>query len=600
MYRIRTASGQEQLYRSIQELTAGVQRGEVTAEAEIYHQRSERWLSIQTHPHYKMAADGGATTPRSQRLKLTRPATPAPTSGVRPTPPAAQQPGQTDLEELNRLLVLLDPLPTPAQRAEPEPPAVPPALSLVRSGPAPVPSMSADDQPQFGTMLRLEDLEPMPKAEPPQKQQLPEALEVIRDDRVLPDEEPATVTAALEPVETAAEFVSSDFGLPVEIRLDEIPVPDVVLAAEPELEQAPDFIGAEASILPAEESPVPVDFAPVPAPEYVASESIPSSYETPEPTAEPEPIARRRKPMLYVAAAAVIAMLIFAFMSRQSNGNEGMVTLASATAPSAGLTAAPSQPAHTTPDSPPTTLTATPVPVRATHDAGPATRDSVVPGPVLPSAPSIDLSGAGTDRVDAGPAQPRAASGEAAALARSYASAYTGLERDFNAQMGRSGLVRLFSQTQLTTTDGLTGARSALDAAATAVRQYHAREAAIERAYQDSARSIERAGVAGADLRDWMTHPVLKESQEAAGESVRLIGQIDAAFALLQSQAGHYRVEGTTIRFDDADAAARYTDLQSWITRRMEHWSGQPASSVPTTLQPLLDGIGLTRLPATR
>jgi len=594
MYRIRTASGQEQLYRSIQELTAGVQRGEVTADAEIYHQRSERWLSVQTHPHYKMAVDGGATTPRSPRLKLTRPATPAPTSGVRPTPPAAQQPGQTDLEELNRLLVLLDPLPTPAQRAEPEPPA----LALVRSGPAPVPPMSVDDQPQFGTMLRLEDLEPMPKAEPPQKP--PQALEVIRDDRLLPDEEPVTVTAAPEPVEAAAEFVPADFGLPVEIHLDEIPVPEVELTAEPELEQAPDFISAEASILPAEDSPVPVDFAPVPAPEYVPSESIPSFYEAPELVEAPESPARRRTPMLYVAAAAVIAMLIFALMSRQANGNDGMVTLASATAPSAGLTAAPGQPAQAPPTSLPTKLTATPVPVRATPDAGPASRDSVVPGPVLPSAPSIDLSGAGTDRVDAGPAQPRAATGEAASLARSYASAYTTLERDFNAQMGRSGLVRLFSQTQLTTTDGLAGARSALDAAATAVRQYHAREAAIERAYQDSARSIERAGAAGADLRDWMTHPILKESQEAAGESVRLIGQIDAAFALLQSQTGHYRVEGTTIRFDDADAAARYTDLQSWITRRMEHWSGQPASSVPTTLQPLLEGIGLTRLPATR
>jgi hypothetical protein len=244
----------------------------------------------------------------------------------------------------------------------------------------------------------------------------------------------------------------------------------------------------------------------------------------------------------------------------------------------------------------PTKLTATPVPSRP----APAARDSAQPESVLPSAPSIDVSGAGTAEVVAGTSQPRAASGAAAALARGYASAYAALERDFSAQMDRSGLVRLFSQTQLTTADGLAGARSALDAASAAIRQYHAREATIERTYQDSARSIERAGAAGADLRDWMTHPVLKESQEAAGESVRLIGQIDAAFALLQSQAGHYRVEGTTIRFDDADAAARYTDLQSWITRRMEHWSGQPASSVPTTLEPLLEGIGLTRLPATR
>jgi hypothetical protein len=97
-----------------------------------------------------------------------------------------------------------------------------------------------------------------------------------------------------------------------------------------------------------------------------------------------------------------------------------------------------------------------------------------------------------------------------------------------------------------------------------------------------------------------MTHASLKESQEAAGEGARLIGQIDAVFALLQAQSGRYRIEGSLIRFDNSDAAARYADLQSWITRRLEHWSGQPASSVPTTVQPLLEGIGLTRLPASR
>jgi hypothetical protein len=594
MYRIRLASGQEQVYRSIQELTAGVQRGEVNAEAEIYHQRTERWLSIQSHPHYKMAAEGGAAA-RPPRLKLTRPSSPAPTSSVRPTP-VAQQPGQTDLEELNRLLVLLDPLPTPAQRVEP---AAPPSLALVPKAPSPVPPMSSDAQPVFGTMLRLEDLEPMPKAEllPP----VTETLEVIRDARVVHEEEPAPVAPAPTPVESIEEIAPADLGLPIEIQLDEIPVPEVEALSDVDLELSPDFLSGEDSILPVETSHVPLAVAPVPAPfasSYAAAEYAPSHVESHDVAAHAEPNSRRRKPMLFIAAAAVLALIVYAFMSWKSNGTEGMVTLASATAPPTGLAAAPSQPAPVEADPLPTKLTATP----ATAKPAPASagRDSIESSPVLPSAPSIDLSGTGAEQVVAGPGQSHKGSGDAAALARGYAASYAALERDFNTQMDRSGLVRLFSQTQLTTTDGLAGARSALDAASTAIRQYHAREAAIERAYQDSARSIERSGASGADLRDWMTHPVLKESQEAAGEGVRLIGQIDAAFALLQSQSGRYRVEGTTIRFDDADAAARYTDLQSWITRRMEHWSGQPASSVPTTLEPLLEGIGLTRLPATR
>lgn len=592
MYRIRTAAGQEQVYRSIQELTAGVQRGEVTAEAEIYHQRTERWLSIQSHPHYKMAAEGGPAV-RPSRLKLTRPSSPVATSGVRPTPPAAQQPADTDLEELNRLLVLLDPLPSPAQRAEPIAPAAPPALSLVAPSPAPVPPVSADDQPVFGTMLRLEDLEPMPKPE-----SLPPVLEVIRDDRVVSEEEPVPEAAAPAPIEVIEEIAPADLGLPIEIRLDEIPVPEVEMVADADLEQAHDFMSAEESIVPVEETEADAQVLPATRPAAFAPvESAPSYFDAPEPVLQPAPVTRRRKPMLFVAAAAVIALLAYAFMSWNSDGNEGMVTLASATAPSSGLAAAPTEPVPADPEPLPTRLTATPAASRGTPAAA---RDSVQQAPVLPSAPSIDLSGAGTDQVVAGTGPSRSGTGDAAALARGYASAYAALDREFSVQMDRTGLVRLFSQTQLTTANGLAGARSALDAAGAAVRQYHAREASIERAYQDSARTVERAGASAADLRDWMTHPVLKESQEEAGESVRLIGQIDAVFALLQSQSGHYRVDGNNIRFDDADAAARYTDLQSWITRRMEHWSGQPASSVPTTLQPLLEGIGLTRLPATR
>jgi hypothetical protein len=591
MYRIRTAAGQEQVYRSIQELTAGVQRGEVTAEAEIYHQRTERWLSIQSHPHYKMAAEGG-TAARPSRLKLTRPSSPVATSGVRPTPPAAQQPGGTDLEELNRLLVLLDPLPTPAQRAEPAAPA-PPALSLIAPSPAPIPPVSADDQPVFGTMLRLEDLEPMPKPE-----SSPPVLEVIRDDRVVSEEEPVPEAAAPTPIEVVEEIAPTDLGLPIEIRLDEIPVPEVEMVADADLEQANDFMSAEASVVPVEarEDDAPAVQAMRPA-AVAPVESARSYADAPEPVLHLAPVTRRRKPMLFVAAAAVIALLAFAFMNWNSDGNEGMVTLASATAPSSGLAATPTEPTPADPEPLPARLTATPVASRGTSAAA---RDSVQQAPILPSAPSIDLSGAGTDQVVAGMGPSRSGTGDAAALARGYAAAYAALDREFSAQMDRTGLVRLFSQTQLTTANGLAGARSALDAAGAAVRQYHAREASIERAYQDSARTVERAGASAADLRDWMTHPVLKESQEEAGESGRLIGQIDAVFALLQSQAGHYRVDGNTIRFDDADAAARYTDLQSWITRRMEHWSGQPASSVPTTLQPLLEGIGLTRLPTTR
>ncbi len=593
MYRIRLVSGKEQIYPSIQELTAGVQRGEVTAEAEIYHQRSERWLSIESHPHFRMAQEGGTAT-RTSRLKFTRPSSPVPTSSVLPTP-VAQKPDQGDLEELNRLLVLLDPLPMPAQRPEPAPPVAPapPELTLLRPEPADQPTSSDD----FGTMLRLEDLELLPEPEPVDAVSVP--VDVIRDQRILSDEtEPAE--APVPAVEPVAEFVDaiapSDLGLPIEIHLDEIPVADVEPIEEPEevvaVESAPSVLEVdepEPYALAIEAAPVEGAYAALPADD--ASDPAVPAY-------------RRFSPMLYIAAAALIAAAVFAFTSGGSDSDQSMVTLASATAPQA---AAPPPAPDSTPATPTSSVG---FPVPASGSSAPKTPvagspagtalDSEPASGILPSAPMIDLPSGGADRVSAGTAAPRGNSGGGAELAKGYARTYAVLGAEFSAQMDRSGLVRLFSQTQLTTSDGLAGARRALDAAAGAVRQYHVMEGVIEKAYQDSARTLERNGASAADLRDWITHVSLKESKEAADEGARLIGQIDAVFALLQAQSGRYRIEGATVRFDNADAGARYAELQGWITRRLEHWAGQPASSVPATVHPILEGIGVTRLPISR
>ena len=591
MYRIRLASGQEQVYPSIQELTAGVQRGEVTAEAEIYHQRTERWLSIESHPHFRMALEGSTAT-RTSRLKFTRPSAPTQTSGVRPTP-AAQKPDQGDLEELNRLLVLLDPLPTPAQRAEPPKPVVqsPPDLTLVR----PEPSASTDPEPAFGTMLRLEDLEPMPSPKP---------LELHVSPTDLAQAEPV---AAPEPTRRPAlDLAPSDLGLPVEIHLDEIPVPL-------ELEQvtAPEEVVPvlDSVLMPALEiSPATAVPAPAPVAATVVAPLAAASHEPPEVHSHDEVTSatptHRRRPMLFVAAAAIIAAVVYFFTAGGNEDEQGMVTLASATAPAAA-TVSTGATIDSTPAAPASTV-GFPRPAAGKGPgktpAQPADEsDSVTPSSLLPSAPTIDLGDGGAGQVIAGTtAAPRNRAGSGAELARSYSRSYQTLQTEFEGQMERSGMVRLFSQTQVGTADGLSGARRALDAAATAVRQYHAGEGLIEKAFQDSARAMERNGATPADLRDWMTHASLKESKEAADEGTRLLGQVDAVFALLQAQAGRYRIEGSTIRFEDSNAAARYAELQGWITRRLEHWSGQPASSVPVTVQPILEGIGLTRLPLSR
>jgi hypothetical protein len=69
MYRIEVASGEETVFRSIEELAVGIRNGVVTPRSRVYHNASQKWLPIVLHPHYKKAmelpAARDAHTPRS-------------------------------------------------------------------------------------------------------------------------------------------------------------------------------------------------------------------------------------------------------------------------------------------------------------------------------------------------------------------------------------------------------------------------------------------------------------------------------------------------------------------------------------------------------
>lgn len=55
MYRIKLTSGEETVYRSIDELSLGIRSGVIGPEALIHHQKSNQWLPIALHPDYKQA-----------------------------------------------------------------------------------------------------------------------------------------------------------------------------------------------------------------------------------------------------------------------------------------------------------------------------------------------------------------------------------------------------------------------------------------------------------------------------------------------------------------------------------------------------------------
>jgi hypothetical protein len=76
MYRVELSPGEETAFRSIEELAVAIKRGVVTSRARIWHSVSGKWLPIEFHPHYKIAASMQLTTadlvagPPIQKLEL--------------------------------------------------------------------------------------------------------------------------------------------------------------------------------------------------------------------------------------------------------------------------------------------------------------------------------------------------------------------------------------------------------------------------------------------------------------------------------------------------------------------------------------------------
>ena len=101
MYRIELSPGDETAFRSIEELAVAIRRGVVTQRARIWHNASGKWLPIEFHPHYKIAASmqltpadlvAGAPVQKLELLTLGElmdpPAPPERPVVVQPEPPA--------------------------------------------------------------------------------------------------------------------------------------------------------------------------------------------------------------------------------------------------------------------------------------------------------------------------------------------------------------------------------------------------------------------------------------------------------------------------------------------------------------------------------
>lgn len=58
MYRIRLTTGEEAVFRTVEELALAVRSGVVSPKAEVFHKTANRWLPVELHPDYQAVASG--------------------------------------------------------------------------------------------------------------------------------------------------------------------------------------------------------------------------------------------------------------------------------------------------------------------------------------------------------------------------------------------------------------------------------------------------------------------------------------------------------------------------------------------------------------
>ena len=153
MYRIELAPGEEALFKSIDEMAAGIANGVISPKARIWHQTSAKWLPIEFHPHYKIALTKGPhSAPRPDYREAPSVAGPAAVA----TPPIFDQAPRPLFEPPAPKPIFERPAPAPSAAsptievppaAAPSPFAPPSAKPLFEKPAPPEYHLSADAQP---------------------------------------------------------------------------------------------------------------------------------------------------------------------------------------------------------------------------------------------------------------------------------------------------------------------------------------------------------------------------------------------------------------------------------------------------------------------
>ena len=147
MYRIRLPSGEQAVFRTVEELTLAVQSGVIGPTAEVYLPDANRWMQMESHPDFQAArvkpasAESLAESPSLPMPVTQPPVSLAPIPLAETTPPPSPAPAPTQLSAPSSPTVPVGP-PQAASTEAPEagstatpqaPPALPTSVFMTRA-----------------------------------------------------------------------------------------------------------------------------------------------------------------------------------------------------------------------------------------------------------------------------------------------------------------------------------------------------------------------------------------------------------------------------------------------------------------------------------
>ncbi|MEO8138535.1 MAG: hypothetical protein ABI742_02760, partial [Gemmatimonadota bacterium] len=155
------------------------------------------------------------------------------------------------------------------------------------------------------------------------------------------------------------------------------------------------------------------------------------------------------------------------------------------------------------------------------------------------------------------------------------------------------GFRTLLAPNRLTTAEGVVAARTAWSTSAEVIRQYRARIARMEKAYEDSVLTSQRAQRwSSEEMRAWAAHQSQAEPVETSQLADLMFSQVSEGLDILAALDGKYEVKGGLIVFKNPASGTRYTSIRTWVEQRMQVWSSTPESARVYSISAILRALG--------